>query len=73
MRLSGWPLTVIAAGVSIIISLVLLQFGIFFFFLPIVFVPFVQLLKSNKKTCHSCGLRSNGNFCPRCGSKLYKE
>ncbi|MFY9299645.1 MAG: hypothetical protein WAO91_00445 [Candidatus Nitrosotenuis sp.] len=70
MRWSGWPLTVIVALASIAVSAVLFQFGIFFFFLPLIFVPFLQFFRIRKKQCPSCGMHSEGNFCPRCGSKL---
>ena len=64
------PITIIAAVGSIAISVFLIQYGIFFFFLPIVFVPFVRIFYKRKKQCPGCGMRSDGNFCPRCGSKL---
>ncbi|MEW6044240.1 MAG: hypothetical protein AB1608_08250 [Thermoproteota archaeon] len=70
MRWSGWPLTIMAAIVSIVISLFLFQYGFFFFFLPLVFVPFIRFFRISKKMCPMCGLASNGNYCPRCGTKL---
>jgi len=73
MRWSGWPLTVITAAVSVAISVVLFQLGIFFFFLPIVFLPFLRFFKFadwKVPRCPVCGLSSTGNYCPRCGTKL---
>jgi rRNA maturation endonuclease Nob1 len=69
MRWSGWPLTVAAVISSLAISAILLQFGIFFFFLPLLFVP-LYVFRMRKKRCHACGRASGGNFCPNCGSKM---
>jgi hypothetical protein len=49
--------------------------GIFFFFLPIIFLPFLRYVKlmphKNKiRICSMCQLVSKGDFCPRCGTKL---
>ncbi|MEO9309157.1 MAG: hypothetical protein ABI337_02565 [Nitrososphaera sp.] len=63
-------MTVIAAVSSIVISLFLLQYGFFFFFLPLIFVPFIRFIGIPKKICPRCGLASKGNYCPRCGAKL---
>ncbi|MGI0040777.1 MAG: hypothetical protein ACRD94_02300 [Nitrosopumilaceae archaeon] len=75
MRWSGWPLTVSIIAVSLVISYILFEFGIFFFFLPIIFLPFLKFIKTKSSTykvhsCHTCGLQSYGNYCPKCGTKL---
>ncbi|MGI0083017.1 MAG: hypothetical protein ACREAG_06940 [Nitrosopumilaceae archaeon] len=73
MRWSGWPLTVIIVTASLAISALLFQLGIFFFFLPIIFIPFFRFFKLSSfsiPSCPVCGLRSNGNYCSRCGTKL---
>ena len=76
MRWSGWPLTVIIIVVSLTLSYVLFQFGIFFFFLPIIFLPLLKFINkkspvsSNVFSCQNCGFQSCGKFCPQCGVKL---
>jgi hypothetical protein len=46
MKWSRWPLTVFIAAISLVISYVLFQLGIYFFFLPIIFfIPFATLLE----------------------------
>ncbi len=72
MKWSGWPLTVIIIAISLGISFILYQFGIHFFFLPIIFIPFLRFVKTKKKiqTCPVCGLESSGNYCSRCGTRL---
>ena len=73
MRFAGLPLTILIVGVSLVISFVLFELGIYFFFLPIVFLPFVRFFKRNAKashTCPVCGMHSDGNYCPRCGTKI---
>jgi hypothetical protein len=43
MKWSGWPLTAIIVAVSLAISYVLFQLGVYFFFLPIIFfIPFTR-------------------------------
>jgi hypothetical protein len=75
--LSGWPLTVIIAAISIAISYVLFQLGIYFFFLPIIFfIPLVRFLRTRQHPhaiCPTCGLASKGNYCSRCGTRLYTD
>ena len=75
MRWSGWPLTVVIIAISLTMSYVLFQFGIFFFFLPIIFLPFLKfvMIKSvtaGRISCPNCGLQSHGNYCPHCGTRL---
>ncbi len=74
MVLQGWPLTIIIIVASIGISVFLWSIGIYFFFLPIIFLPFLKFVKFKKTkqniVCHACGMISNGNYCPRCGTKL---
>jgi predicted membrane metal-binding protein len=76
MRWAGWPLTITIIAVSLAISYILFQFGIFFFFLPIIFLPFLRFIKRKSPTpykvlsCPNCGLQSYGNFCPQCGTKM---
>lgn len=75
MRWSGWPLTVIVIVAALAISFILFQLGIFFFFLPIIFIPFLGFFKRDEekvRSCPKCGLKSYGNFCPNCGKKLKK-
>jgi len=72
---SGWLLTVIIAAISLAISYVLLQLGIYFFFLPIIFfIPLAGFFRTRQQhshvTCPTCGLASTGNYCPRCGTRL---
>lgn len=70
----GWPFTVTILASAILISVFLWSVGIYFFFLPIIFLPFLKFIKfksyDKTKTCPVCGFRSDGNFCPRCGKKL---
>jgi len=75
MRWYGWPLTVTIIAVSLAISYILFQLGIFFFFLPIIFLPFLKFIRTKPATykntsCPNCGMRSYGNFCPQCGTKM---
>ena len=72
---SGWPLTVVIIVIAVSISVFLWSIGIYFFFLPIIFLPFLKFIKfqsrkSQAKTCLVCGFESDGNYCPRCGKKL---
>jgi hypothetical protein len=75
MKWSGWPLTVIIAAISLEISYVLFQLGIYFFFLPIIFLfPLARVFRTRQQhpnaICPTCGLASTGNYCPRCGTRL---
>jgi phosphoglycerol transferase MdoB-like AlkP superfamily enzyme len=76
MKWSGWPLTAIIAAISLAISYVLFQFGIYLFFLPIIFfIPFAGFFRffrnmQHSHICPTCGLASSGNYCPQCGSRL---
>jgi hypothetical protein len=76
MKLSGWPLTAAIAAISVAISYVLFQLGIYLFFLPIIFfISFAGFFrffrnKEHPYACSTCGLASSGNYCPRCGSRL---
>jgi hypothetical protein len=76
MKWSGWPLTAITALISIAISYVLFQLGIFLFFLPIIFfIPFAGFFtffrnRQHSFICPTCGFGSSGNYCPRCGARL---
>ena len=78
MKWSGWPLTVIIAAISLAISYVLFQLGIYFFFLPIIFfIPLARFLFKTRQhpyaICPTCRLASTGNYCPRCGTRLYTD
>jgi len=44
MRWPSWSLTVIPIIASLAVSAILFQLGIFFFFLPIIFIPFLDFL-----------------------------
>jgi len=71
----GWPLTVLIIIAAIAISAFLWSIGIFFFFLPIIFLPFLKFVKFKptklqSNTCPVCGSISDGNYCSRCGAKL---
>lgn len=70
----GWPLTVTILIAAVLISVFLWSIGIYFFFLPIIFLPFLKFVKSKSydktETCSVCGFHSDGNFCPRCGKEL---
>jgi hypothetical protein len=75
MNLRDWPLTVIIVAVAVGISAFLWSIGIYFFFLPIIFLPFLKFVKlkpqeSKSHVCSTCGLPSEGNYCPRCGTRL---
>lgn len=75
MNLRGWPLTALIVAVAIGISAFLWSIGIFFFFLPIIFLPFLRFVKFKPKglktrVCPLCELPSDGNYCPRCGTQL---
>jgi len=74
MKWSGWPLTAIIATISLAISYVLFQLGIYLFFLPIIFfIPLARFFGArqySQATCPTCGLDSSGNYCPRCGTRL---
>lgn len=74
MILRGWPLTILIIVISIGISVFLWSIGIYFFFLPIIFLPFLKLVKfkttKQNFTCPTCEMVSEGNYCPRCGTKL---
>ncbi|HXV38024.1 MAG TPA: hypothetical protein VD699_00410 [Nitrosopumilaceae archaeon] len=75
MRWSGWPLTVTIIAVSLAVSYILFQLGIFFFFLPIIFLPFLKFIKTKPgrykiTSCPNCGMQSLGNYCPQCGAKM---
>lgn len=74
MGLRGWPLTVIVVAAALATSLVLWQLGVFFFFLPIVFVPFLRLKFKPEKipVCRNCGTKSKTKYCPNCGKRLQK-
>ncbi|MDH3678277.1 MAG: hypothetical protein OEQ12_08260 [Nitrosopumilus sp.] len=71
----GLPLTIAIIAIALLVSFFLWSIGIYFFFLPIIFLPFLKFIKfkSNKiktKICTTCGLESDGNYCPRCGTKI---
>jgi predicted membrane metal-binding protein len=75
MKYFGWPLTVTIIAVSLTISFVLYQLGIFFFFLPIIFLPLLKFIKTKSPkysipSCPNCGLSSYWNYCPQCGTKM---
>ena len=71
----GWPLTIIIVVAALGISFFLWSIGIYFFFLPIIFLPFLKFVKFKQgglktKICPACELSSDGNYCSRCGTKL---
>lgn len=73
MRNQGWAFTIIIAVLAIGISIFLWSIGIYFFFLPIIFIPFLRYfksIKSTQKNCSVCGLPTDGSYCSRCGTKL---
>ncbi|HJU13887.1 MAG TPA: hypothetical protein VJ792_05465 [Candidatus Nitrosotalea sp.] len=73
MRWAGLPLTLAIIIASVAISIVLFMFGIYFFFLPIIFIPFARFFRRParpQRSCPACGLGSDGNFCPRCGTRV---
>ncbi len=72
---TGWPLTIIIIVAALTISFFLWSIGIYFFFLPIIFLPFLRFVKFKPrglktKICPACELPSDGNYCSRCGTKL---
>jgi len=75
MNVQNWVLTIIIIVISIGISIFLWSIGIYFFFLPIIFLPFLRYIKFKsiklkQNICSVCGMYSDGNYCPRCGTKL---
>jgi len=75
MNRAGWPLTIAITVVALAISFFLWSIGIYFFFIPIIFLPFLKFVKFKQrgfetKICPACELPSDGNYCSRCGSKL---
>lgn len=73
--IKNWSFTIIIIAIAIAFSVFLWSVGIYFFFLPIIFLPFLGYVKfkpyQNKiRGCHACHLESEGNYCPRCGAKL---
>lgn len=75
MRFRGWPLTILIVVIAVGISAFLWSIGIYFFFLPIIFLPFLKFLKpkpqvTQNRVCYTCGFVSDGNYCPRCGTRL---
>ncbi len=72
---AGWHLTIIITVAALAISFFLWSIGIYFFFLPIIFLPFLRFVKFKQrgletKICLVCELPSDGNYCSRCGAKL---
>lgn len=75
MKWLGWPLTIIVIVAALAMSFALFQLGIYFFFLPIIFIPFLGFWKFKQEKipqCKKCGLKFYGNYCPNCGTKLKK-
>jgi len=75
MNNQNLALTIIIILISIGISIFLWSIGIYFFFLPIIFLPFLRYfkfksIKLKQNICSVCSLSSDGNYCPRCGTKL---
>lgn len=75
MNRTGWPLTIVIVVVALTISFFLWSIGIYFFFIPIIFLPFLRFVKFKQKglktkVCPVCELPSDGNYCSRCGTKL---
>lgn len=52
MKWSGWPLTLTIAVISIVISYVLFQLGIYLFFLPIIFLGHLQDFSDSAEANH---------------------
>jgi len=72
---AGWLLTITITVAALAISFFLWSIGIYFFFLPIIFLPFLRFVKFKPrglktKICLVCELPSDGNYCSRCGAKL---
>ena len=70
-----WSLTIVITVSALMISFFLWSIGIYFFFLPIIFLPFLRLVKFKSqrlkmKVCPMCKLPADGNYCSRCGTKL---
>lgn len=68
-------ITVLIIIASVGISIFLWSVGVYFFFLPIIFLPFLRLVKFKPrglktKVCPVCELPSDGNYCSRYGTKL---
>lgn len=75
MSLRGWPSTILIIAAAVGISAFLWSIGIYFFFLPIIFLPFWKFFKNKPQeaqnhVCHTCGFSSDGDYCPRCGTRL---
>jgi hypothetical protein len=71
----NWPFTLIIIAAALAISFFLWSIGIYFFFLPIIFLPFLKYVKFKPRQikiqdCPVCHLESEGNYCSRCGTKL---
>jgi hypothetical protein len=75
MRIAGWTITILLIVVSIAVSIILFQMGIFFFFLPIIFIPFIGMWGKRQTIprCPKCGLKISANYCPNCGKKMRRQ
>jgi len=67
--------TIIILLLAVATSIFLWSIGVYFFFLPIIFLPFLRFVRlssnqSKSRICHICGLQSDGSYCSRCGTKL---
>lgn len=75
MKWLGWPLTIFIIAMALIVSFILFQLGVYFFFLPIIFIPFLGFWKFKREKiprCKKCGTKSHGKYCPNCGARLKK-
>jgi len=70
----NWLLTIIILIAALLISFFLWTMEIYFFFLPIIFLPFLKFVKFKKsedfRVCPVCELPADGTYCSRCGTKL---
>ena len=62
----NWYLTIIIIVAAISFSVFLWSIGIYFFFLPIIFLPFLKFIKFKTyevktKICPTCGFQSDEN------------
>ena len=68
-------ITTCIASAAVAISAALWWAEIYFFFLPLIFLPFLRLIKFkprglDTKVCPICEIVSNESYCARCGTRL---
>jgi hypothetical protein len=71
----NWSFTIIIIVAALSFSIFLWSIGIYFFFLPIIFLPFLRYVKfkphkNKNRVCPMCQLVTDGNYCSMCGTKL---